>query len=40
MRDLWWFLTASLALGAGVLAAPSQAILAPFDPRRDTIAAS
>lgn len=31
MRDLCCFLTASLALGAGVLAAPSQAILAPFD---------
>jgi hypothetical protein len=31
MRDMWWFLIASLATGAGVLAAPSQAILTPFD---------
>lgn len=31
MCDLWWFLFASLALCASVLAAPSQAILAPFD---------
>jgi Matrixin len=31
MRDIWWFLIASLATGTGVLAAPSQAILAPFD---------
>ena len=31
MRDLWWCVLASLTLGASVLAAPSQAILAPFD---------
>jgi hypothetical protein len=31
MRDLWWFLIATLAIDAGVLAAPSQAILAPLD---------
>ena len=31
MCDLWWFLLANLTLGASVLAAPSQAILAPFD---------
>jgi Matrixin len=31
MRDLWWFLVASLTLGVSVLAAPFQAILAPFD---------
>jgi hypothetical protein len=31
MRDLWSFLIVSLAIGAGVVAAPSQAILAPFD---------
>jgi len=31
MRDLWWCMLASLTLGASVLAAPSQAILAPFD---------
>jgi len=31
MRDIWWFLIASLVTGAGVLAAPSQAIPAPFE---------
>jgi Matrixin len=31
MRDFWWFVIASLAVGVGILAAPSQAILAPFD---------
>src|SRR4029453_7628695 len=31
MRDVWRFVTASLTLSASVLAAPSQAILAPFD---------
>jgi hypothetical protein len=31
MRDIWWFMIASLVTGAGVLAAPSQAIPAPFE---------
>jgi len=31
MRDIWWFLIASLVTGAGVLAAPSQTIPAPFE---------
>jgi hypothetical protein len=31
MRDLWSFLIVSLAIGAGVVAAPLQATLAPFD---------
>ena len=31
MRNLSWFLIATLATGVGVLAAPSQALLAPFD---------
>ena len=31
MHDLWWSLVAALAIGAGVRAAPSQAILAHFD---------
>ena len=31
MRHLWWFLIANLAIGAGVLPAPSQAILARLD---------
>ena len=31
MRETWWLLIASLATGAGVLAAPSQATLATFD---------
>jgi len=31
MHDLWWSLVAALAIGATVLAAPSQAILAHFD---------
>jgi len=31
MHDLWWSLVAALAIGAGVRAAASQAILAHFD---------
>jgi hypothetical protein len=31
MRDLWWFLINSLAIGVCALAAPSQAMLARFD---------
>jgi hypothetical protein len=31
MRDLWWFLIPSLAIGLSALAAPSQVILARFD---------
>ena len=31
MREIWWLLIASLATGAGVLAAPSQTILTPLD---------
>ncbi len=31
MRDLWRFLIANMAISAGLLAAPSQAILAPLD---------
>ncbi|HEU4939450.1 MAG TPA: hypothetical protein VFT39_23540, partial [Vicinamibacterales bacterium] len=31
MGNVWWFLIGSLATGVGVLAAPSQKILAPYD---------
>src|SRR5262245_36961415 len=31
MRKLWWFVIASVAISAGVFAAPSQGILVPLD---------
>lgn len=34
MRSIWWFLSAGLATAAGLPAAPSQAIHAPFDVSR------